>query len=45
MGEDPYAGMTDQEVLARAAAALLKVTTFPVRSVQRSIQWSVFEER
>lgn len=43
MGNDPYEDMTDEQVLARAAAALTKVSDYPVGSVERSIQWSVYE--
>lgn len=42
-GRDPYAAMTDTQVLARAAAALRKVPEFPVGSVQRGMQWALYE--
>lgn len=40
---NPYEDMTDEQVLAGAAGALRKVTTFPVGSLQRAIQWGVYE--
>ena len=43
MGDDPYAGMTDEQVLARAAKALRKVPQLPLGSIERAIQWAAFE--
>jgi hypothetical protein len=40
---DPYAAMTDVQVLARVAAALRKVPEFPVGSIQRGLQWALYE--
>jgi len=40
---DPYAAMTDIQVLARAAAALRKVPELPVGSIQRGLQWALYE--
>lgn len=40
---NPYEGMTDEQVLARAAGALRKVNALPLGSVQRSIQWAVYD--
>ena len=37
-----YDDMTDAEVLKRAADALAKVTRHPMGSVQRAIQWGVY---
>jgi hypothetical protein len=42
-GTDPYAGMSDEQVLARAARALGKVPALPLGSVERAIQWAVYE--
>jgi hypothetical protein len=38
-----YEELADTEVLARAAAALRKVTAHPVGSVQRAVQWGAYE--
>jgi hypothetical protein len=43
MGDDPYAGMTDEQVLARAAKALRKAATLPTGSIERAIQWAVYD--
>lgn len=43
MGTDPYANLTDAEVLARAAKALRKVHAAPLNSTERALQWGVFE--
>lgn len=43
MGADPYANLTDTEVLARAASALRKVHAAPLKSTERALQWGVFE--
>lgn len=43
MGADPYANLTDEEVLAKAAAALRKVHAAPPGSPVRTLQWVVFE--
>lgn len=40
---DPYEGMTDEQVLARAARALRKVPEYPVGSIERAVQWSCYE--
>jgi hypothetical protein len=39
----PYDGMTDEDVLARAARALRRVDALLPGSVERSIQWSVYD--
>ena len=39
----PYAGLTEEELLDRATAALEKVTRLPIGSMQRAIQWGVHE--
>ena len=39
----PYYGMEDEQVLARAAGALERAKALPVGSVQRAIQWAVFD--
>lgn len=41
---DPYEGLTDEQVLARAAAALRKVNASPPGTPQRSMQWAVYED-
>lgn len=41
---DPYEGLTDEQVLARATAALRKVNAYPMGSTQRSMQWAVYED-
>lgn len=38
-----YEGMTDAQVLQRAATALRKVTGYPIGSVERSVQWGIYE--
>jgi hypothetical protein len=38
-----YDELSDHEVLTRAAGALKKVTSLPVGSVARAIQWGVYE--
>lgn len=43
MGADPYVGMTDTQVLARAREACKKASELPPGSIQRSIQWAVFD--
>ena len=43
MGTDPYEGMTDEQVLARAAKALRKASALPAGSTERALQWGVFE--
>lgn len=40
---DPYAGMSDQAVLARAAKALRKRAALPPGSIERPIQRAVFD--
>jgi hypothetical protein len=39
----PYAGMTDEQVLARACDACKKASTLPPGSIERAIQWAVFD--
>jgi len=36
--------MTDDQLLQRAAHALRLVETYPIGSIQRSIQWAVYED-
>jgi hypothetical protein len=43
MDVDPYAGMTDDQVLDRAAKALRKWSTLPMGTIQRSMQRAVFD--
>ena len=43
MQHDPYEGLTDEQVLARATAALAKIRDYPPGSIQRSVQWAVYE--
>lgn len=38
-----YEGLTDAEVLERAARALRKVQEHPVGSAARAIQWGIYE--
>jgi hypothetical protein len=38
-----YAGRRDGEVLELAKAALKKAATLPPGSIERAIQWSVFD--
>lgn len=40
---DPYAELTDVQVLQRAAAALKKEAELPPGSIQRAIQGAVFD--
>lgn len=40
----PLSGMPDEEVIERARSALLKVNSYPVGSIQRSVQWAVYEQ-
>jgi hypothetical protein len=40
---DPYEGMADTAVLARAAESFRKAAGLPVGSVQRAIQWAAFD--
>lgn len=42
-GVDPFEGMTDEQVLARAAKALRRVNRLAMGSTERAIQWAVFE--
>jgi hypothetical protein len=39
----PYAGMTDEQVLARACKACKKASRLPPGSIERTIQWAVFD--
>lgn len=41
---EPYDGMTDKQLLIRAAEALKKVQQLPIRSAARSKQWAVYED-
>ena len=43
MGDDPYAGMTDEQLLARALAALRFVKASPLDSVQRLRHWAAYD--
>jgi hypothetical protein len=43
MTTDPYLGLTDDEVLKRAAKALRKWSTLPIGTIERSIQRAVFD--
>jgi hypothetical protein len=38
-----YEDLTDEQVLKRAAVALKKVTGYPVGSLQRAVQWGIYE--
>lgn len=38
-----YEDLTDDQVLKRAAAALRKVQLYPIGSVQRAVQWGIYE--
>lgn len=40
----PFEGMSDTQVLARAARALRNVQDYPVGSVQRATHWAVYSE-
>lgn len=40
---DLYAGLTDEQVLARARDACKKASALKPRSVERAIQWAVFD--
>lgn len=39
----PFDGLSDEEVLAKAAAAFGKVLGYPIGSVQRSVAWAVYD--
>lgn len=39
----PYAEMSDEEVLARAGTACKKASALPPGSIERTIQWAVFD--
>lgn len=39
----PYAEMSDEEVLARACKACKKASALPPGSIERTIQWAVFD--
>lgn len=41
---DPYEGMSPEQLIARAAAALKMVRELPLNSVGRAIQWAVYED-
>lgn len=41
---DPYAGMDDAQVLARAAKALRREAALPPGSIQRIVQGAVFDD-
>lgn len=43
MVRDPYANMTDVEVLASMREHLIKASTLPPGSVERAIAWAVFD--
>lgn len=43
MAADPFANLTDAEVLDRACDALQKVNAYPVGSVERAVRWMVYE--
>lgn len=40
----PFDGLDDRQVLARAEAALRAVHAAPLVSIERSIQWAVYEQ-
>jgi hypothetical protein len=44
MSDGLFDRLTDDQVLARAAQALKKVNAYPPGSVQRSVQWAVYEQ-
>ena len=43
MPDDPYQDLPDDQVLARAAEALRQVNGLPPGSIERSMQWAVYE--
>jgi hypothetical protein len=43
MSTDPYASLTDAEVLDRARRALLKAAELAPGSVERELQWACWE--
>jgi hypothetical protein len=40
---DPFEGLSDEAVLARAKRAFEKAVVLPPGSIQRSLQWSAFD--
>lgn len=40
---DPYAGMDDTAVLARAVAFFKKAVSLPPGSIERAIQWAAYD--
>lgn len=40
---DPYANLTDMEVLERAGAALKEAACLPPGSMERQLKWMVFD--
>lgn len=40
---DPYAGLTDEQVLDRARVALLKAAELEPGSIERELQWACWE--
>jgi hypothetical protein len=43
MKRDPYPDMSNEQVLARATKAFSRASELPPRSVERAIQWAVFD--
>jgi len=41
---NPFDGLTDIQVLDRAKAALVRVHAAPLVSIERSVQWAVYEQ-
>lgn len=44
MGADPYEGLTDVQVLDRAKAALRRVHAASLPSLERTMQWALYEQ-
>lgn len=42
-GAGPYDGLGDEEVLAKAADAFRKARGYPPGSMQRAVQWAVYD--
>ena len=40
---NPFDGMTDDDVLARARKALIRASEMTPGSIERTIQWAVFD--
>ena len=44
MDGDPFDGLDDSRVLERAIEALRRVHAAPLPSLERSVQWAVYEQ-